>query len=316
MHVHSKPPDENRQISFRNLTHIFSVEAELKLMDLHLHSTYSDGTDSPEELLVRVREAGIPLFAVTDHDAAKAYEVIRQIRKPMDPYMISGIEFSCRDELGHYHILGYGFDPNNQSMLDVIEQAHRLRMKKVIARLDFLESEFGFTFPEEEVKLLLTLNNPGKPHIGNLMVKYGYAETKEQAIADYINKVHFRSEYVPPEEAIQGIVSGGGIPVLAHPPFGSGEQLILGDEMEERLRRLISFGLLGVEAFYSGFTPKLRAETLSNAEKYNLYVTAGSDYHGKNKLVRLGNTGLRLMDSVPDGMIRFLEDILFRQKHL
>ena len=285
-------------------------EAELKFMDLHLHSTISDGTDTPEELLVRVRDAGIPLFAVTDHDAAKAYGIIRNIRTPSDPVLLSGIEFSCRDELGHYHILGYGFDPDSQPMLDVVEQGHRLRMKKVKARLDFLESEFHFTFPEEEVSHLLALDNPGKPHIGNLMVKYGYAETKEQAIADYINKVRFRSEYVRPEEAIRGIIGGGGIPVLAHPPFGSGEQLILGDEMEERLRRLIGFGLQGVEAFYSGFTPKLREETLSFAEKYNLYVTAGSDYHGKNKLVRLGNTGLRSVDTIPTGMKRFLENIL------
>ena len=286
-----------------------SDEAELKLMDLHMHSTISDGTDTPDEILSRVRDAGIPLFSVTDHDAAKAYEMIRRIRKQSDPYLISGIEFSCRDELGHYHILGYGFDPDSQPMKDVIEQGHRLRMKKVRARLDFLENEFHFSFPEEEVQHLLSLDNPGKPHIGNLMVKYGYADTKEQAIAEYINKVRFRSEYVRPEEAIHGIIGAGGIPVLAHPPFGSGEQLILGVEMEERIRRLIGFGLRGIEAFYSGFTPKLRAETLSYAEKYNLYVTAGSDYHGKNKLVKLGNTGLRFMDSIPVGMKRFLEDL-------
>ena len=182
-------------------------------------------------------------------------------------------------------------------------------MKKLSARLEFLQSAFGITFPEEEVRRLFSLENPGKPHIGNLMVKCGYAKTKEDAIREYINRARIRSEYVRPEEAIQGILQGGGIPVLAHPFFGSGDELIIGKEMEQRLRRLIGFGLQGLEAFYSGFSPKLQAEALELAEKYRLYVTAGSDYHGKNKLVMLGSTGFDQTMEVPDGMRRFLEEV-------
>ena len=152
--------------------------------------------------------------------------------------------------------------------------------------------------------------NPGKPHIANLMVSYGYAETKEEAIKEYINQIHFVDEFVRPEEAIKGILGAGGIPVLAHPSFGSGDELILGEEMDHRLRRLMEFGLKGVEAFYSGFTEKLRKEVLFFAEKYRLYVTAGSDYHGTNKLVQLGETGLDEVDEIPDGLTRFLNDTL------
>ena len=278
-----------------------------------MHSTISDGTNTPEELLALVRDAGIPLFAVTDHDAIKAYGILREIRTAEDPHLISGVEFSCRDEFGHYHILGYGYDPDSDSVRNVVQQGHQLRMRKVKGRLDFLRDQFGFTFPEEEIEQLLARDNPGKPHIGNLMVKYGYAETKEEAIKDYINQAHFRNAFIRPEVAIQGIYQGGGIPVLAHPPFGSGEQLILGDELEDRIRRLIDFGVQGVEAFYSGFTPKLQADMLALAEKYNLYVTAGSDYHGKNTLVRLGNTGLQKAAAIPDGMKRFLEAVPYER---
>ena len=152
--------------------------------------------------------------------------------------------------------------------------------------------EFGYVFPEDEVAKLLQNDNPGKPHIGNLMVKLGYAQSKEQAIREIINKVHFKGEYVRPEEAIRGILRAGGVPVLAHPSYGSGDQLIFGEEMDARLKRLIGFGLQGVEAFYSGFTPRIRKEMLNFAEQYDLYITAGSDYHGRNKLIELGDTGL------------------------
>ena len=278
-------------------------------IDLHMHSTVSDGTDTPEELLERVREAGLGLFALTDHDAVKGCVAIRRALAAGDPGFIDGVEFSCRDEEGKYHILGYGYDPDSPFMRRVVEKGHGLRMKKVTARLDFIRERFGFTFPQEELRQLLALDNPGKPHIGNLMVKYGYAASKEQAIDEYINQAKTRSEYIRPEEAIEGILQAGGIPVLAHPPFGSGNELILGDDMERRLRRLMGFGLRGMECYYSGFTPKLRAEMLALAEKYALYVTAGSDYHGKNKLVALGKTHFAGAQPMPEGMRRFLEAV-------
>ena len=278
-------------------------------LDLHMHTTISDGTDSPEMVLVRVKEAGIDLFSVTDHDAVRGCQTLLHLRRAEDPAFLPGVEFSCRDELGQYHILGYGYEPEAEAIHSVVDLGHSFRMNKVKARLDFLKTRFGFEFPEDELKTLLSMPNPGKPHIGNLMVKFGYAETKEQAIRSFINQLHFRSEYVRPEQAIRGILDSGGIPVLAHPSYGSGDQLILGEEMDRRIRRLMDFGLQGLEGFYSGFTAKLRSEILDFARKYELYVTAGSDYHGSNKLVRLGDTGLSEAQEWPEGLKRFLEEV-------
>lgn len=277
-------------------------------IDLHMHSNVSDGTDTPPELLGKVRQSGIRLFALTDHDGIKGCGIIRDSLREGDPAFLCGAEFSCRDEEGKYHILGYNFDPAGASIRNVVETGHGLRMKKAAERLEYLESAFGFTFSREDREKLLSLDNPGKPHIGNLMVKYGYAESKDQAIHEYMNRVRFPDAYIRPEQAIRGILESGGIPVLAHPAFGSGEELITDQALENRVRRLMGMGLRGVEAFYSGFTPKLRAGVLALAEKYDLLVTAGSDYHGGNKLVALGDTELSQADGLPEGLRRFLEE--------
>ena len=285
------------------------MTVQKKRMDLHIHTTVSDGTDRPEELLSKIRVGGFELFSVTDHDDIKAVRIIRPLLKECDPHFLSGVEFSCRDELGRYHILGYGYDENGDSIRSIVEKGHSMRMVKTKARLDYVQKTYGFAFPEDELRQLLSMDNPGKPHIAKLMVQHGYAESISQAIHNYINGLRIRDQFLKPDEAIQSILDAGGIPVLAHPSYGDGDEILVGDEMETRLKHVLAFGLQGVEAFYSGFTDKLRAEVLSLAEKYSLYVTAGSDYHGTNKLVRLGDTGLDHCREWPEGLTRFLSAI-------
>lgn len=277
------------------------------LIDLHMHSSVSDGTDSPEEILGAVKRAGISVFSVTDHDAVKAGTVIRGCLPPDSGItFIPGVEFSCEDEDGKYHILGYGFDPEGEAIRCVVDEGHAIRMSKLEIRLDFIRTEFGFVFPDEEIAALHLLDNPGKPHIGNLMVKHGYAANRSEAIEKYLNDPRLANEHVLPRAAIEGILGGGGVPVLAHPFFGSGDELILGEDMEKRLKKLMDYGLQGIEAFYSGFTDKLRDEALRLAAENRLYVTAGSDYHGGNKIVRLAQNGLEEYGEYPEGMRRFL----------
>lgn len=283
-------------------------KAGIQCLDLHMHTTVSDGTDTPEELLEKVRHAGLELFSITDHDAVDGTEILRGVLREGDPHFLPGVEFSCRDEGGKYHILGYGYRPDAVPVRRLTEKVHSFRIEKVRGRLDRLREEYDVAFPDEEIRRLFARRNPGKPHIGNLMVQYGFAESKEKAIREFINKVHFRGRYIGPEEAITAVLESGGIPVLAHPSYGSGDELILGQEMEDRLKYLMEFGLKGVEAFYSGFTDKLISEQLRLAEKYGLYVTAGSDYHGTNKLVSLGETNVPEDMYMPDGMKKFLEE--------
>ena len=198
-------------------------------------------------------------------------------------------------------------------MQSLVEKSHSFRLEKVHARLDFLRDEYGFDFPEKEIKGLFALENPGKPHLGNLMARYGYAGSKDEAISNYINKCKFRSRYLTPREAIEGILACGGIPILAHPPYGNGSQMIVGEELEQRVKRLIGYGLQGLEGFYSRYPAELRSEILALAQKYHTelpYITAGSDYHGSNKRVRLADTGCPDAAMGPGGLQDFLKNVL------
>ena len=279
-------------------------------IDLHIHTIVSDGTDTPAQLLDKVRDLGLEMFAISDHDDVKGCRIMRELLSKDDPLFLPGAEFSCRDEEGKYHVLGYGYDADSDAMTGLIGEVHQLRIDKVVRRLDLLETSFGFHFSKEDIDDLLTLDNPGKPHIGNMMVKYGYAESRDEAIRNYINHLKYTPRYLDPKTAIENILAGGGIPILAHPAYGDGDQLILGDEMIDRLKKLMSYGLKGVEAFYSGFTPKLTEMMLDLARQYDLYVTAGSDYHGTNKTVMLGDTGHMADYDMPEGMKKFFDDVI------
>lgn len=278
-------------------------------IDLHMHSTFSDGTDTPEEILANVKKAGIDIFSLTDHDESRGAALLKELVKaePDSPTFLTGAEFSCRDEYGRYHILGHNYDPDSASMIEITGLFHQIRIGKVKARIEALKEEKGFVFSEEDLAALLANRNPGKPHIGNLMVKYGYAPDRNTAI-DQINRLKVKSRRVRPEEAIDAILKGGGIPTLAHGFYGDGDQLLMADELEERVARLAGYGLKGLECFYSGFSEKMTDTSLRLANKYGLLVTAGSDYHGKNKLVRIGDTGAGAYKEEIFGHVRpFLE---------
>jgi len=276
-------------------------------IDLHIHTTVSDGTDTPEEAVEKVRGAGLSLFSVTDHDAIKAAKTVPALLGAGDPRFVSGVEFSCRDGKGKYHVLGYGFNPASEALNRVVSHGKMLRSGKLLDRVAILREKYGIEFPEDEIFRLLSECNPGKPHLANLMIRYGYVSSIGEAMDKYLNLLPSAPEYVSPEEAIDGILRGGGIPVLAHPLFGSGRERLDESEMIRRLDRLTGYGLLGVEAFYSGFSPEQIKATLELAGKYDLLVTAGSDYHGTNKTVKLGETGLPAPSEYPAAFLRFLD---------
>ena len=278
-------------------------------IDLHMHTNISDGTDSPEEILMKVKEAGIDLFSVTDHDAVSACRIIRDILPPDGPVFLTGVEFSCKDEGGKYHILGYGFNPDEERFAEVLKKGANVRAKKMEARLEYLKDN-GYSFSPEDERALFAHEKPGKPHLADLMVARKYAPDKDTAIKDIINKIKLPIDlYLSPKEAIEGILAAGGIPALAHPILGSGDEDITGENLEHRLRKLADFGLKGVEAFYSTFTEEQREAVLDLADQLGLYVTAGSDYHGTNKDNKLGFTGLADAAEGPDGLRRFLADV-------
>ncbi|MBO4500838.1 MAG: PHP domain-containing protein [Clostridia bacterium] len=280
------------------------MDVEFKRPDLHMHSVYSDGTDSPRELISRLRADGIDLFSLTDHDSFAGCESVIKLLKKGDPAFICGIEFSCRDEYGKYHILGYGFDISGDSITNAVEYTHNARIEKARLRIKELEKQYGFTFTEQEKEELFSQNSPGKPHIARMMLAHGYVKDKSQAF-EIMEGYNGPGRHLTPTEAIDAILRSGGVPVLAHGPLGDGRQQLDGEEMLRRVITLKESGLMGLECFYSGFDPAQTALMISLAERHGMLVTAGSDYHGDNKTVLPGETG-----GADNALLRGFTDLL------
>lgn len=254
--------------------------------DLHMHSTASDGTDTPARLVEKVRAVGIRVFSLTDHDTVAGAEQLAG-RLPDGVVFVPGIEFSCRMDSGKCHILGYRCDTAHPAFRSALAEGADLRKGKLEKRLEFLR-ERGMTFPEEELCRLRQIPGVGKPHLGNLMVQYGYAPDLQTAIKEVLNRCAAESSRICAETAVKAILDSGGIPVWAHPLSGEGERETGPAQFAGMLDELTGCGLMGLECWYSMYPPE-RCERLAGiAEERGLLVSGGSDYHGTNKAIPLG----------------------------
>lgn len=259
------------------------------LVDFHMHSTASDGKDSPTVLWEKIRHLGIRCFSLTDHDTIEGTrEMERLAATDAEIRFVRGIEFSCVTPIEKCHILGYGYDWDNASFLSVLNKGVELRHKKLEQRLVFLKNEYGIEFADEDVTVLRKMDSVGKPHMGELMVKMGIATSTQEAIKNYIDKCPTLDSRVSAKDAIQGILSAGGIPCWAHPYGGVGESRVEGEKFTNQLHYLLNAGLAALECYYSRYT-KSEIETLvACARKNGLYISGGSDYHGRKNYFPLG----------------------------
>lgn len=259
------------------------------IIDLHIHTTASDGTDTPEELLQRIHEAGIKEFAVTDHDTITGALETEKICGE-DVKFIRGIEFSCRTRITNTkcHILGLNYDYENAEFINALNIGEELRRKKFWKRIEILHDDFNITFTDKEIESLMKIKSVGKPHIANMIVSKGLAHDKQDAIDRYVNKCRTGNDRLDSEFVISAILSSGGIPVWAHPLGGEGEKTLPDDIFRDTLSELISHGLMGLECFYSKYAYSECENLEAIAYDNGLYVSGGSDYHGKNKNIPLG----------------------------
>ena len=263
-------------------------------VDLHIHTTASDGSDSPALLLRNLKEAGITTFSITDHDTITAALEMENIVTP-EFHFIRGIEFSCETSAGKCHILGYGFDPNDPVFTAALEEGAALRQEKLLSRLRYLEDTLSITFTESEKAWLHSLKSPGKPHFGKLLVDRGIAPTITGAIQKYINPHKPRRDRIDAGTAISAILHAGGVPTWAHPLGGEGEKRLSAEEFKSQLAILMDQGIRGLECFYSRYDRSDVEFLTAQAEIHNLLISGGSDYHGTNKqelpLGRLNSDG-------------------------
>lgn len=258
--------------------------------DLHIHTAASDGSDTPAELARKVREAGLELFSVTDHDTiGGALEMEALI--PAGVGYIRGVEFSCVSPGGKCHILGYGFDPTHPVFRAALEEGAQLRREKLERRIVHLREKFGVVLTEEELRWLRSLGSPGKPHLGRLLLERGLAPDLSTAIKTCLSGVPGRDR-IGAKTAIDAIRASGGLAVWAHPLGGEGEKRLSPDRFEALLAVLLREGIQGLECHYSRYSPAESAYLLAYARANGLIVTGGSDYHGTNKPdIHLGKLG-------------------------
>ena len=259
-------------------------------VDLHIHTTASDGADTPGELAAKVAAAGLELFSVTDHDTVDgALEMEKFV--PDGVKYIRGVEFSCVSPGGKCHILGYDYDPDHPAFRAALAEGRRLRMEKLERRLEQLKTDHGIVLTDAERTWLLSRNSPGKPHLGRIIRDRGLAPDLDSAIRGFIRDVPGRDR-IEAQTAIEAITAAGGCPVWAHPLGGEGEKRLSSEKFENLLETLCGYGLRGLECRYSRYGRKESDFLLGHAAQRGLISTCGSDYHGTNKKdIELGQIG-------------------------
>lgn len=259
------------------------------MIDLHVHSTASDGTFTPEKLAVSGRN--FTLMALTDHDNMDGVErfLSECERLGVPGRRLAGVEISVQpgEEYRQFHMLGLGVDPKNErfaGFLLKIREGRIERNRKMCARL----AELGYPFDESELRKYAGGEIVARPHIARVMMDHGWARSVMDAFERFlkVGRCAYVARYRPePEEAIEAIHAAGGVAVMAHPRYWTDNSEML----KKGLTRLKDAGLDGVEAIYQANERRETVEHLMVARELGYMITAGSDFHGANKpSVRLG----------------------------
>jgi hypothetical protein len=253
-----------------------------RIIDLHSHTTHSDGSATPQELLAQARAAGASAVAITDHDTVAGLSEGRAAAAELGIEFIDGIEISAEYSPGTMHILGYFINAESTSFnatLVELREAREHRNPQIAARLQAL----GYTIAYEEVERLAGNDVVGRPHFARLLVERGYATSIQDAFNRFLGKgaaAYVEKARLSPAASIALIHEAGGVAVLAHP-----YQLKLAsvEEVERLIVELAALGLDGIEAIYSRHSEDERRAYAQMARRHGLLVTGGSDYHGTYK---------------------------------
>lgn len=249
------------------------------MIDLHSHSTHSDGTLTPSELLILAKEKGIEYFAITDHDDIEGSKNL--IESKHDGITIySGVELNAKVDKGQMHILGYNIDLYNEELNNRLKELKENSKHNIMLYVNQLKEDFNIELPQKDIDEILNREgNIGRPLLALLLIKYGYVSTVAEAFDKYLrdDKVRNHKMWITKEECINLILNAGGIPVLAH-PF---TLKLTDEELHKEIKTLVGLGLKGIEIVHSNGNEEQREYYKQLAKEFNLITTGGTDYHGK-----------------------------------
>jgi len=259
-------------------------------VDLHLHSTASDGQFSPSELVAMALERKLLAIAITDHDTTAGVDEALEAARGTELEVIPGVEISCDVPHEEVHVLGYYLDHRHPALdekLRAIRYARVQRAKGMLAKLTTL----GFPLPWEMVAELAGGESVGRPHIARAMVSVGYVASTDEAFALYIGRngpAYVERYKISPLDAVSLIKEARGLPVLAHPL-----------RVTHFLPDLIERGLIGLEVYYNSYSPEDMRRLADLACKFDLIPTGGSDFHGSGVVNTVDMAGVQVpMESV------------------
>ncbi|HTX21581.1 MAG TPA: PHP domain-containing protein [Candidatus Aquilonibacter sp.] len=248
----------------------------MKFADLHLHTNFSDGTFSPEELVTHAQKFGLACIALTDHDTVEGCARAAAACVAAGMEFISGTELTAEHEETELHVLGYFVDTKNEKLLTEIAKFQTVRQNRIhqmVARIN----EMGVPIAVESVFALANCKSPGRPHVARALVKAGLVKSLDEAFERFLKKG--RPAWVPKSkisalEAIELVHQAGGLAVMAHPGL---------NRTDEVIPALVEAGLDGIECFHTKHSTAMSAHYLEIADKFHLLVTGGSDCHGFSK---------------------------------
>ena len=263
------------------------------MFDLHLHSTFSDGSDKVEILIDKIKDAGVHYFSVTDHDTAlsartilSSEELKEKIRKNNLTY-VTGVEWSCRYNGYSMHILAYDFDPFMPEIFEFEKEIKEILKEQTEQRLIKIQEQ-GYIFSKKSIEFLNSVTNVKKPHLANCLVRDGYFETIQDAMNNCLSKIRLPKKFsLDAEKVIRTLSKLGAKMVWAHSIHGLGKKPITFEEIEDLCIQMKEFGLSGLECYYSLYTKEEIDKLIEIANKLDLFITVGSDYHGENKVVKI-----------------------------
>ena len=247
-------------------------------VDLHTHSTASDGQYSPAALVRLAKERGIETLALTDHDTLDGLDEAVLAGDQIGVQVLRGVELGAREYRG-LHILGYCISPEAPGLRELCDEMKRGRNERKYRIIEFLRAK-GVDLSLEEVEELAGGGIIGRPHFAQVMVRRGYVKTPGEAFGRYLDTDEYqRIERQKPDARIcvEAIRSAGGKVSLAH-PYQTGLE---GSALDGLVRKLAGYGLDAIECWYPRHTQQQREFYLSLAQKYELHVTGGSDFHGE-----------------------------------
>jgi predicted metal-dependent phosphoesterase TrpH len=248
----------------------------MKFADLHLHTQFSDGTFTPEELVLRAQQGGLACIALTDHDTVEGCARASVACAAVKMEFISGTELTAEHQGTEVHILGYFLDTHNAVLLEKIAKfqlGRQNRIREMVAVLNRL----GVPLAAESVFALANCKSPGRPHVARAMVKEKLIGSLDEAFERYLKKG--RPAWVPKTkisalEAMALIHQAGGLAVMAHPGLNRTDGVI---------PNLVAAGLDGIECFHTKHSTVMAERYLEMADKFHLLITGGSDCHGFSK---------------------------------